>query len=154
MKATIATLILLTALSTPALADETYGIDRSAYAVVQKQVHHVRRSYDASGNVIGGAPEGCPRTAFCGCALALRVFGTHVRTLWPARAWFKYPRTYAHSGAVAVTSRHVSQLISHVEGTRWLAYDPNSGGHKTRIHERDIRGTTLVDPSGVRKAEM
>jgi hypothetical protein len=139
---------MVLALAFSARADEALGLQRVGIPAAK----HLRMT-DANGNVIGGSPDGCPRIAFCGCAVALKVFGHPERNLWQARAWFRFPRTYAHAGAVAVTSRHVFLLLSHIEGTRWLAYDPNSGGHKTRIHERDIRGTTLVDPMASRVAE-
>src|SRR5690242_15335206 len=99
MKATIATAIILAAISTAKADDAPAGV----YASINSTpIKHQRVARDSNGNVIGGSPDGCPRTAFCGCALALKVFGRHVRDLWPARAWFKYPRTLAHSGAVAV----------------------------------------------------
>lgn len=141
--------LALIACVTQANADDSLGIDRGQ-AIQSTKIRHSR--IDANGNVIGGAPSGCPSTRFCGCALALKVFGRHDRTLWPARAWFRFPRTVAQDGAVAVTGRHVFLLLSHVEGTRWTVFDPNSGGHLTRIHERDIRGTTIVDPRGSRVA--
>jgi hypothetical protein len=50
---------------------------------------------------------------------------------------------------VAVRSSHVTVLKSHVRGTIWLAYDPNSGGGLARMHEVDLRDyRAVVDPSG------
>ena len=106
-----------------------------------------RKFTDSNGNVIGGPPAGCPRVAFCGCALSIEVFGKSVRDLWPARGWYRFARTHASPGAVGVRPHHVLKLISHVEGTTWLVFDPNSGGHKTRIHERDVRSYVFVDPN-------
>jgi hypothetical protein len=30
----------------------------------------------------------------------------------------------------------------------WQVYDPNSGGHQTRIHARSLAGYTIVNPHG------
>jgi hypothetical protein len=93
-------------------------------------------------------PAGCPRTAFCGCGVSIRVFGHSVRSLWLAANWFRFPRTYARSGAVAVRAHHVFYIEeSYGDGTV-LAYDPNSGHHLTRLHRVRLNGYTIVDPSG------
>lgn len=91
-------------------------------------------------------PAGCPARAFCGCGAALRVFGSPVRSLWLAANWFRFPRALPAAGMVAVRRHHVFVLESHIEGATWLAYDANSGGHRTRIHARSIRGYAIVDP--------
>jgi hypothetical protein len=52
-----------------------------------------------------GRPAGCPH-AWCGCGLALKLFGRNVRELWLARAWLKFPRVSGPvTGSVAVLSR-------------------------------------------------
>jgi hypothetical protein len=96
--------------------------------------------------VIVEHPIGCPWKAFCGCGAALRIFGHHVRSLWRASEWFKFPRTSPSPGMVAVRRHHVFVLEQHLGGDRWLAYDANSGGHRTRIHARSIAGYVIVDP--------
>lgn len=91
-------------------------------------------------------PDGCPRSAFCGCGAAVRVFGHAVRDLWLASNWFKFPRTSPALGMVAVRRHHVFVLEQHLNGDTWLAYDANSGGHATRIHSRSIAGYVIVNP--------
>jgi hypothetical protein len=49
---------------------------------------------------------------------------------------------------VAVRQHHVFVLLEHRGGSRWLSYDANSGGHRTRIHERSIAGHAIVNPRG------
>lgn len=94
-------------------------------------------------------PAGCPKRLFCGCGAAVEVFngvGTAYRALWKASAWFKFPHTSPAPGTVAVRRNHVFVLRSHIEGNTWLVADYNSGGHKSRLHERSIAGYTIVNP--------
>lgn len=91
-------------------------------------------------------PAGCPRSLFCGCGAAVRVFGAPIRALWLAAAWFKFPRTSPAPGMVAVRRHHVFVLERHLGGNVWLAFDANSGGHLTRVHARSISGYTIVNP--------
>ena len=93
-------------------------------------------------------PTGCPRIAFCGCGVAVKVFGRAVRSLWPSQAWRKFPKTYAKPGAVAVWRGHVAYIEAVDANGNATLYDPNSGGHKTRRHVRSLRGATIVDPRG------
>ena len=93
-------------------------------------------------------PSGCPARAFCGCGAAVRVFGSPVRALWLAAAWFKFPRTAPHPGAVAVRRHHVFVLEQHLGGDKWQVYDANSGHGMTQIHARSIAGYTIVSPRG------
>jgi len=97
-------------------------------------------------------PHGCPKRAFCGCGAAVKVFGKPVRSLWLARAWYRFPRARPAPGRVAVRKHHVFVLLSHVRGATWLVYDANSGGRRTRVHHRSIAGWTIVDPQGSRMA--
>lgn len=94
-------------------------------------------------------PPGCPRRAFCGCGLAVHVFGSPIRSLWPAANWLRFPRASPAPGTAAVHWRghHVVGLESHVSGDVWLVYDANSGGGRTRLHARSIRGYTVVRPA-------
>jgi hypothetical protein len=91
-------------------------------------------------------PAGCPRRAFCGCGVAVRVFGRPVRELWLAVNWLKFPKAPAAVGMVAVRRHHVFYLEQHLEGSTWLAYDPNSGRHATQRHARSIDGFVIVNP--------
>lgn len=93
-----------------------------------------------------GRPQGCPHR-FCGCALSIKVFGHSVRDLWLASNWFRFPRTVPAPHMVAVRRGHVFQLLSHVEGSKWTVWDPNSGGGRIRVHHRSIAGYAIVNPT-------
>ena len=113
--------------------------------------HHYRHA--AYGPSFGGGeiiahPEGCPRTEFCGCGAALRIFGAPIRALWLAANWFHFPRALPAPGMAAVRQHHVFVLEQHIAGDIWMAYDANSGHHLTRIHPRSIAGYTIVNPHG------
>ena len=99
---------------------------------------------------IVGHPSGCPSTAFCGCGTSIWAFGHSVRSLWLARAWLRFPRAQAASGNVAIFrgGGHVAGIIQAFRDGTALLYDPNSGGHQTRIHRRSIRGAIIVNPHG------
>lgn len=99
-------------------------------------------------------PAGCPSRAFCGCGASIEVFGKNIRELWLARNWFRFPRTSPAPGMVAVRRHHVF-VIREVRGPGLvLAYDANSGQHKTRIHLRSLSGYTVVNPrAGSRYAQ-
>jgi hypothetical protein len=103
---------------------------------------------NASAQVVGGRPAGCPRS-FCGCGASIRVFGRIVPGLNLASNWLRFPRTAPAPGMVAARSGHVFVLEQHVEGDTWMAYDANSGGHATRIHARSLRGYAVVNPRGL-----
>lgn len=91
-------------------------------------------------------PSGCPSRAFCGCGAAVRVFGRPVRELWASSSWFRFPRTSPASGMVGVRRGHVFVLEQHLGGDMWMVTDYNSGGRKSRIHARSIRGFAIVNP--------
>lgn len=104
---------------------------------------------------IVGHPAGCPHIAFCGCGVSVWAFGHSVRSLWPAAAYYRFPRDVAANGNVVIYGRHhVAGIIqSYGDGTA-LLYDPNSGGHLTRIWRRSIRGATIVNPHGARVVNL
>lgn len=97
-----------------------------------------------------GHPAGCPRVLFCGCGAAIEVFGKPLRELWHVNGWFKFPRSMPASGMAAVSRRHVFVLRQHVKDDIWLVYDANSGRGLTQVHNRSIRGYTIVNPHGSR----
>lgn len=91
-------------------------------------------------------PPGCPWKAFCACGAAVEVFGKPIRALWPARAWYKFPKTSPAAGMVAVRNHHVFVLKQHIESNIWLAIDHNSGDHRSRLHAVSIAGYKIVNP--------
>lgn len=97
--------------------------------------------------VIGGRPAGCPHR-FCGCALALKIFGRIVPKLNLAANWLGFPRTAPAPGMVAARRGHVFQLLAHSGGSRWRVWDANSGHGRIRVHDRSIAGYAIVDPGG------
>lgn len=113
-------------------------------------------AYDANANGVTMLPHppGCPSRAFCACGASVRVFGYSIRSLWPSRAWYRFPRDAAASGNVAVKPGHVFVLESHISGNDWWVSDYNSGGHKSRRHIRSIAGYTIVNPRGQRAASL
>lgn len=93
-------------------------------------------------------PEGCPRSLFCGCGAAVRIFGKPIRDLWLAANWFRFPKAAPGPGMVAVRRHHVYVIEADLGGGKVLAYDANSGGGKTRIHMRSLAGYMVVNPRG------
>ena len=93
-------------------------------------------------------PAGCPRIAFCGCGVSVEIFGRPIRELFLARNWFKFPRARPAPGMVAVRRHHVMAIRAVDANGNAIVYDPNSGGHKTRIHQRSLAGYVIVNPRG------
>lgn len=131
------------------------------FLCVSAQAHprhhrHVRHHYVhvASGTEeLLPHPEGCPRTQYCGCGVADRIFGAPIRFFWLAANWLVFPRTEPAPGMVAVFGHHHVAVIERVVGDGIAeVFDPNSGGHLTRRHLRSIRGAVIVDPHGARVA--
>jgi hypothetical protein len=99
--------------------------------------------------IVGGRPAGCP-SSFCGCGAALHVFGRIVPELNLAANWLRFPRTAPAPGMVAARRGHVMVLEQSLGGDLWMVYDANSGGSRTRMHARSLRGYTVVNPRGVK----
>ena len=110
-----------------------------------------KRIHDAPTQIVG-RPSECPRTAYCGCATAVKVFGKPIRDLYLAANWFKFPRTQPAAGMVAVRNHHVFYIESVIDHQTVVAWDPNSGGHQTRVHTRSLAGFHVVNPHGGRYA--
>jgi hypothetical protein len=110
-------------------------------------VHKIQNSDIRSSSTVVPHPDGCPRVAFCGCGTAVRLLGSPVRSLWLARAWYRFPRSLPAPNTAGVRPHHVIALIRQVAGNMWLVFDPNSGHHLTRIHTVDISRYTIVQPS-------
>ena len=116
--------------------------------------HHQYRGSFGDGAHIVSNPAGCPRIAFCGCGAAVEVFGKPIRELWLAANWLLFPRASPAPGMVAVRQHHVFVIREvHGDGTV-LAYDANSGGHRTRIHNVSLRGYSVRNPHGGRYASL
>ena len=132
-------------ISTPAFAKR-----HSHHFHHQKQIHFSQHRFigAAEGDNIVSHPAGCPYTAFCGCGVSVKVFGHPVRDLFLASNWFKFPRTHAAPGMVAVRNHHVMYIMSADANGNATVYDPNSGHHQTRIHEVSLSGYRVVNPSG------
>lgn len=99
----------------------------------------------AQAAVIGKRPPQCPRL-YCGCALSIKIFGKPIRDLFLAANWKRFPQTSPAPGMVAARRGHVFQLVRHIKGDTWLAWDANSGRGLTRIHPRRIAGFTIHKP--------
>lgn len=129
---------------------------RTARAIHGKRDRHHRRimvssRHYASGEEIVAHPAGCPARSFCGCGVAVHVFGKPVRELWLAANWFAFPRAAAGPGMVAVRRHHVMAILeAHGDNTATV-YDPNSGRGQTRIHRRSLAGYVVVDPRAGRR---
>lgn len=180
MRSALAALAISAALTTGAAASfDRHAIAGSQYSQSStsqyRQVRHAQRKYKqvrhakklkrskvaARSNARRSAslgevqilphPVGCPARLFCGCGVSIEVFGRSIRGLWLSTNWFKFPRAEPAPGMVAVRRGHVFS-IREVRGPGLvLAYDPNSGGRKTRLHLRRLAGYVIVNPHG-RKA--
>lgn len=121
------------------------GNRKAAYAPVER----FRYAPSQDGEQIVAHPPGCPHTAYCGCGTSWRVYGRLVRDLYLAANWYRFPRAHPAPGMVAIFGRHHVAYIEAVDGNgNATLYDPNSGGHKTRVHVRNISGATVVNPNG------
>ena len=105
-------------------------------------------THERGPNAVVAHPSGCPARAFCGCGTAVRLLGAPVRSLWLAANWFRFPRAAPAPGMAAVRRHHVFAIEQVLGNGKVLAYDPNSGGHKTRIHVRSLAGYVIVNPRG------
>jgi hypothetical protein len=105
--------------------------------------------------VIIAHPSGCPRVAFCGCGAAVRLFGAPIRSLWLAANWLRFPPAAPGPDMAAVRPHHVMVILAYHGGGMATVYDANSGGHRTRIHERSLAGFHIVNPRvGPRHASL
>ena len=103
------------------------------------------------GSVVGGRPAGCPHR-YCGCAVSLKVFGRIITDLNLAANWRKFASAPPSSGMVAWRNGHVIYIETVNGDGTVVAYDPNSGGHKTRVHTVSLRKYHVVNPHTLRYA--
>lgn len=130
----------------PAQAQHFDNDGRIVAQQATKEIGRKRSPVNRSAARLLPHPIGCPRIAFCGCGAAVEIFGKPIRSLWLARAWYRFPKANPAPGMVAVRKHHVFVLKQHVGGNRWLAVDHNSGARKSRLHVRSIAGLTIVNP--------
>ncbi len=124
------------------------------FATSAEARHHQRLSYATEGQLVSH-PEGCPRTQFCGCGVSKRVWGVAKREFYTARSYYSLPRATCAPGMVAILHAHHVAAIESCDGNGIATlYDPNSGGHQTRIHQRDISHATIVNPNGAGHTEV
>lgn len=132
-------IIVITAItiaSAPATAADQYDLARTAaYNAV------------AAPSPSSGRPAGCPPRRWCGCALAVRIFGEPRRDLWRARNWLRLGRelTGPRVGAIVVFARgrnggHVGQVVEVIAPNQIRIW---SGNDRGQIRE-SIRSTAGV----------
>ena len=117
-------------------------------AVEAASRHSRGDNYTYDDGKIVGHPQGCPHTQFCGCASSVKVFGHPVRSLYLASNWFKFPSAAPAPGMAAVRNHHVMIIEAIDANGNAVVYDPNSGGHQTRVHTRSLAGYRVVNPHG------
>ena len=115
--------------------------------------HHRRHAppmaYNGETEQTVSHPYGCPRIAFCGCGVSVRIWGHPVRNLFLAANWFRFPHGAAQPGMVAVRRHPVMLIEGYVDANgNPLVYDPNGGGHRTYLHMRSLAGYSIRDPRG------
>lgn len=123
----------------------------------ERELVRPERSYgDGAGRSGSCLNFRATRYLWCGCGAADEVGLDNSDGHWNLAAnYFELPRAEPGYNMVAVRYGHVAVLKSHVSGTRWLAYDPNSGGQRAHVHEIDLRSfRAVVDPHGVRRTEL
>ncbi len=96
-------------------------------------------------------PAGCPRVRFCGCGASVYLFGKPIRDLFLASNWRKFPAAEPAPRMAAWRPGHVFVIVQVIDKKTVLAYDANSGRHKTRIHQRKLAGYRVVNPHGSRQ---
>jgi hypothetical protein len=114
---------------------------RYLYRVKRTKTH----SAAPAGQVLGGRPSGCP-SRFCGCGASLHLFGRIIPALNLAANWLRFDRAAPAPKMAAARRGHVFVLERHIAGKVWLVHDSNSGGRKTRLHQRSIAGFVIVNP--------
>ena len=138
------------AVADTAEADQRYALASNGVARASYSQQSTVYSYD-EGHIVGGRPAGCPH-AFCGCGTSLHIFGRIIPELNLAANWRRFPPASPAPGMVAWRYGHVFAIESVNSDGTVVAYDPNSGGHRTRVHTVSLRGFHVVNPHGERMA--
>jgi hypothetical protein len=136
-------------LSQATITCNQYGCnDRATYRaptrIVRETVRHIERAVES---IVGGRPRGCPH-AFCGCGTSLHIFGRIIPELNLAANWRRFPPAAPARGMAAWRWGHVFAIEEVLGDGEVLAYDPNSGHGRTRIHVVSLRGFHVVNPHG------
>ncbi len=137
----------------PAQALTYCAADQTYRQTCPGQIKRTTAHSGVATGIVGGRPAGCPRQ-YCGCATSIKIFGRIKPELNLAANWLRFPRTAPASGMVAARKGHVFVIKEVRENGRVLAYDPNSGQGRTRIHVRSLAGFRVVDPHGSRMAGL
>lgn len=127
------------------LAVAAIALFATSPAFARHHKHKIHYDYQSDSRVVAH-PAGCPRIAFCGCGVSVKVFGRSIKSLWAARAWFKFPRAFPSPGMVAVRQHHVMYIMAYDGNGNATVYDPNGGRHLTYIHTRSLAGYRIVNP--------
>lgn len=93
-------------------------------------------------------PAGCPRIAFCGCGVSVKLWGQAKREYFRAAAYFRFPKAHAARGMVAVRNHHVMYIEDVDANGNATVYDPNGGGHRTWRRVRSLAGYSIRNPNG------
>ena len=142
------------AINSTAESDQRYAAP--SYSVSATRAYVTVKSTTSSyaedvERIVGGRPAGCPH-AFCGCGTSLHIFGRIIPELNLAANWRRFPSAPCAPGMAAWRWGHVFAIEScNGDGTA-VAYDPNSGYGRTRIHTVSLRGYHIVNPQGSRVA--
>lgn len=133
---------------------------KARHVVKRAKVRHVRharspvtsftQTYADTSTRIMPHPAGCPPRRFCGCGTAQRLLGKTVTAggLAIAANWGGFPSAPCAPGMAAWRQGHVYAIEQCLPGNRVVAYDPNSGGGRTRMHVRSLAGYRIVNPHG------
>lgn len=142
-KLVFAVLALGLLMTTAARAEYDQSLDHAALAYADDG--GTVRSHDRGRVISRGAPQGCPRSLYCGCGLSLYLFKQNIRKLWLARNWLTIGTRLAKPevGAVVVYARgrnggHVGLITAvHAHSIRVLSWND---GRATRERERNLSG--------------
>jgi hypothetical protein len=104
--------------------------------------------------VVGGISSACRRWSgvTCGCEISLRFFGRVVNepNLKLAINYRIFEPAAPGPGTVAYRPGHVFEILRDNGDGTVKAWDPNSGGRLTRIHDVSLRGYRVVRPDASR----
>lgn len=118
---------------------------------VVKTTNQTRIAQDDSERIVGH-PAGCPWRQFCGCGSCAEVGISPAeckrKGLFLAANWLKFPRASPGPGMAAARYGHVMIIRSIDANGNATVYNPNSGGHLTRIMIVSLRGYHIVNPNG------